>query len=52
MSFIDEYVVQHHSKFSNFNHTSVSKRKTDTMDLTENENRIDVLLYECMAHNI
>ena len=49
MSFIDEYVVQHHSKFSNFNHTSVSK--TVTMDLTENENRIDVLLYECMAEN-
>ena len=49
MSFIDEYVVQHHSKFSNFNHTSVSK--TDTVDLTENENRTDVLLCECMARN-
>ena len=49
MSFIDEYVVQHHSKFSNFNHTSVSK--TDTMDLTENKNRTDVLLYECMTRN-
>ena len=43
MSFIDEYVVHRHSKFSNFNHTSVSK--TDTMDLAENENRTDVLLY-------
>ena len=31
-SFIDEYVVQHRSKFSNFNHTSVCK--TDTVDLS------------------